>query len=74
MLFRGEAPDAWTNAGNKQIDAVAQHLEYQSDTSYVAGGYFHRQTGAGVFAYHIMPHQWIDYVKNDRGAGSGADC
>jgi hypothetical protein len=67
VLFRGEAPDAWTNAGNKRIDSPAEPLEYASDTSYVSGGYFHRQTGLGIFAWHVLPHQWIDYVKNERG-------
>jgi hypothetical protein len=67
VLFRGEAPDAWTNAGNKRIDAPAVSLEYASDTSYISGGYFHQKNGLGIFAWHVMPHQWIDYVKNDHG-------
>jgi hypothetical protein len=67
VLFRGEAPDAWTNAANRPLDRPAALFDFQTDTAYVAGGFFHRRTGAGIFAYHVLPHQWIDSVRNDSG-------
>ena len=67
VLFRGEAYDGWTNAGNKRLDQPAEMWEFSTDTSYVGGGYFHRRTGAGIFGYHVLPHQWLDALRNDRG-------
>ena len=67
VLFRGEAPDAWTNAGNKRLNQPPEHLEFRNETSYLSGGYFHRRKGKGIFAYHILPHQWIDMVRNESG-------